>query len=91
MVKGVSKRVIVVKAPLNNIFEEAIFVIKDSAIPAASVNSERIIHEACMVANEYVKKHCRSTKQIPNIPASMFAAVGAVLTGIAWVLYIIVK
>lgn len=91
MVKGVSKRVIVVKAPLNNIFEEAIFVIKDSAIPTSSVNSERIIHEACMVANEYVKKHCRSSKRVLGASASMFAAAGAALTGIAWFLYIIVK
>jgi hypothetical protein len=91
MVKGVSKRVIVVKAPLNNIFEEAIFVIKDSALPQTSVNSERIIHEACMVANAYVKKHCKATRQVLGVSVSAFAAAGAALTGIAWFLYVMVK
>ena len=44
-----------------------------------------------MVANAYVKKHCKATRQVLGVSVSAFAAAGAALTGIAWFLYVMVK
>ena len=56
MVKGITKRVIVVKAPISSIFDEAIFILNESS--ASSVDTENILREACLLADGYVKKNC---------------------------------
>ena len=58
MVKGISKRVIVVKAPVSSIFEQAIFILGDNALSTSSVDAENILREACAVADDYVRSHC---------------------------------
>ncbi len=64
MVKGISKRVIVVKTPVNNLFDQAIFILNDGALNNASVNAENILREACAVADEYVKCHCGKRRRV---------------------------
>ena len=56
MVKGITKRVIVVKAPISSIFDEAIFILNENS--ASSVDAENILREACLLADGYVKKNC---------------------------------
>lgn len=64
MVKGVSKRVIVVKAPVHGIFEQAIFFIGDGAFSGTEVDAENILKEACAVADNYVRTHCRTGRKV---------------------------
>ncbi len=58
MVKGISKRVIVVKTPISSMFEQAIFILGDDALSTPSVDAENILREACAVADDYVRSHC---------------------------------
>ncbi len=67
MVKGISRRVVVVKAPIGSIFDEAIFIMKDDTLSENSVDAEKILREACSVADEYVKQNCgkrRANKKV---------------------------
>ena len=63
MVKGISKHVIVVKTPVGNIFDEAIFILNESAASASSVNADSLLYEACAVADEYVRSNCTESRQ----------------------------
>ena len=60
MVKGISKRVVVVKAPVGSIFDEAIFIMRDDL--SSNVDSEKILREACCAVDEYVKQNCAPKK-----------------------------
>ena len=46
MIKGVSRRVIVVKSPDRRFFEEAIFIVKEGAIGTGGVTAEQVVEEA---------------------------------------------
>ena len=56
LVKGISKRVIVIKSPDPRLFEEAIFIVKEDALHKG-VTQNTILKEARDVANHYVRSH----------------------------------
>lgn len=85
MVKGTTRRVIVIKSPDKHIFDEAIFLVNDAAFREGGVTSEDIIRQAQEVAENYVRCHIRK-KRLPDLPAPVFAALGAGVTGLAWIL-----
>ncbi len=64
MVKGISRRVVVVKAPVGSIFDEAIFIMRDDVPSSADVDAEKILREACAAANEYVRTNCRAKSKL---------------------------
>lgn len=83
MVKGLSKRVIVVKCPDPTMFEEAIFIIREDVFSRHSPPD--VIKEAQRTANEYVRKNFeRPSALMARLPAPVIAAAGAAATGIAW-------
>ena len=63
MVKGVARRVVVVKAPESPLFEQAIFILRDDIEAQRGVDADAILREACNTAGEYVRKHTK--KQAP--------------------------
>lgn len=88
MVKGVSRRVIVVKSPDPRVFEEAIFVIRDDFMSHTGLSERQIIKEAQKVADGYISKCVgrgknASKKMALHVPAPFVTAAGAA-TGIAW-------
>ena len=50
MVKGTSRRVIVVDSPDTELFEQAIFIVRNDAINRNGVTAQRLVDEACRVA-----------------------------------------
>ena len=55
MVKGISRRVVVVRPPDPSVFEEAIFVVRENR------NAPRdVLREACAVAETYLRRSCRA-------------------------------
>ena len=53
MVKGISRRVVVVRPPDPSVFEEAIFVVRENR------NAPRdVLREACAVAETYLRRLC---------------------------------
>lgn len=85
VVKGVSRRVIVVKAPDERIFEQAIFIIREEFASQNGYNEKEILRQARKAANEYLHRgERRSLPRFPRMSAPLYAAAGAAATGIAW-------
>lgn len=81
MVKGISKRVIVVKPPDRKLFEQAIFILREEA---EGVTADQVLQEAQRVAKGYVKRNSRLGKWCRTIPAPAWAAAGALAATAAW-------
>ena len=52
MVKGVARRVIVVKSPDPRLFEQAIFIVKEEALAREGVSADRVLKEARQAAEQ---------------------------------------
>ncbi len=58
MVKGLSKRVVVVKSPDKRVFEEAIFILREDA--DAGLSAQDIVAQARGIAADYAKTSAKS-------------------------------
>jgi len=85
VVKGVSRRVIVIKSPDRRMFEEAIFIVKEDIFRETGVSSEMVLREAQEVADRYVRDNLKK-RRFRRFPAPAFAFAGAAATGIIWLL-----
>lgn len=89
MVKGISKRVVIVRAPDTKLFDEAIFILRDGVEgPGRGVGQEEILSEARRVAQLYVSRNTRPKKKrgISLVPGVIFAAAGAGAVGLLWLI-----
>ena len=85
MVKGISRQVIVVEAPEPKLFEQAIFILRDDM--GEGITDEALLKEAQQV----IQGHDKGTrKRHIWLYGAFWAAAGAVATGIAWVLTILI-
>ena len=82
MIKGISRRVIVVKSPDRRFFEEAIFIVKEGLLGEGGVTAEQVVEEARRVADGYVKK--RRSHWWQRLPAPGYVALGALGATLAW-------
>ena len=55
MVKGTSRRVIVVDFPDPNLFEQAIFIVKNDVFTREGVTQQQVLGEACRIARGYAR------------------------------------
>jgi len=78
MVKGISRQVILVQSPDTQMFEQAIFILKDNA---EYVSDEQLLREAKRIINSPKKKR--------RFYGPFWAFGGAVITGIIWIFTII--
>ena len=79
MVKGISRQVIVVQSPGPELFEQAIFILKDSAL------GEGITDEALMKeAQQVIRGGKAEKKRHFYLYGAVWATGGAVLTGLVW-------
>lgn len=83
MVKGINKRVIVVKAPDPRLFEQAIFIMREDAF-AEGVSAEQVLEEAQKAAKSYVRGNTQVGRWIRFLPAPAWAAAGALAATAAW-------
>lgn len=82
MVKGISRQVIVVHSPDPNLFEQAIFILKDSAVGSEGVTDAALLKEA----NRLIRAGASRKKGLHRVGGPVWACAGAALTGIAWLL-----
>jgi hypothetical protein len=85
MVKGINKRVVVIRPTGKGIFEEAIFILRGD-VSQTGCSAEDILKEACKIANNYMIGGGRKRRGISSLPAPVFAFAGAALTAIVWLL-----
>jgi hypothetical protein len=79
MVKGTSRQVILVQSPEPKLFEQAIFILKDDALKEG-VTDEVLLKEAQAILRSGEGKKKRHF----YLYGAVWAAGGALLTGIAW-------
>ena len=77
MVKGVARRVVVVRPQKGDLFEQAIFIVREGEHEGRS--SEDILHEACVIAKE-----CTRSKRRRLAPEAVSAIAGAASVGAVW-------
>ena len=85
MVKGVSRQVVVVKSTDADLFEQAIFLIRDGAVPRQGITEADILREANAAAAACLQPKKRTQLR----PRILCALGGAGITGAAWLLSIL--
>ena len=81
MVKGTSKRVIVVKSPDPKYFEEAIFIVREEFMRSPGVTKDKLLSEACRAADGYLG----SKKPKAGMPTGLIVALSSLGgTGVAY-------
>ena len=84
MVKGVSRRIVVVEPPDRHLFEQAIFIVRDGA-PGEGVTSRALVEEARRVARDYAGEgQGRFARFRRKYGALACTALGASLIGMIW-------
>jgi len=79
MVKGISRQVILVQNPDPELFDQAIFILKDDAV-VRGVTDEQLLKEAKKLMRNPGKASSRSMLS----QGPLWAAMGAALTGVVW-------
>ncbi len=82
MVKGVSKQVIVVNSPDKELFDQAIFILKDEAV-GQGITEELLLKEA----KKTIGISCK--KRYLRYYGPVWACGGAFVTGAVWLLTVL--
>lgn len=89
MVKGISRRVIVVRSPDPRFFEQAIFLMKEDAFHNRTVSADQVVAEARQAAAGYIRRTSEQ-KSRKKLPGALWFLLGggviAVLWGLSWLL-----
>ena len=82
MVKGISRRVVVVEAPDQRFFEQAIFIVRNDAA-GNGVTSRELVEEARRVAKNYAGGG-KSGRKLGELSPAVYALMGAAAIGLMW-------
>jgi len=84
MVKGISRRVVVVESPDQRFFEQAIFIVRNDAA-GEGVTSRELVEEARKVARNYAAgDHGRFARSWGNLRPAVYTMIGAGAIGVTW-------
>ena len=86
MVKGISRRVIVVDSPDPRVFEQAIFILRGDG---GGISQQQLVDQAVRVAKNYSRTHDLPHKRF-SLSAPLWAAIGAAVIGLVWLLVALV-
>lgn len=82
MVKGTSRRVVIVRSPKPEVFDEAIFILRDGA-GGRGVTADDLLSEALRTAEEYAFSEGHKKRSfLYRLPPVLLLAAGAVFAGI---------
>lgn len=79
MVKGISRQVILVQSPGDELFDQAIFILKDEAV-SRGVTDEMLLRQARQAL------HGGTRKRKLWLYGPVWACGGALLTGLLWLM-----
>ena len=82
MVKGISRRVIVVDSPDPQIFEQAIFILRTDG---GGVSSQQLVDQAVRIAKNDARCQGLPRRRV-RVPGWLWAAIGAAAIGLTWLL-----
>lgn len=84
MVKGISRRVIVIKSP-DPKFEQAIFIVRDEVFQGG-VSADQVLRDAQQIADGYVRRNAPLRKKFRLFSPAMYIALGALGATVLWYL-----
>ena len=87
MVKGTSRRVIVVDSPDPKLFEQAIFIVKNDAMTREGVTSQQVLGEACRIARGYAAAQTVRLPLWQRVPRWAWIAGAAVAASAVWLVW----
>ncbi len=76
MVKGTTRQVVVVKGVDPNLFEQAIFLVRDDVLMKGGITEDTLL--------EQVQQSCRPPVRKPWVQKLLWALGGAIFTGCLW-------
>ena len=86
MVKGISRRVVVIDSPDQRFFEQAIFIVRNDAA-GEGITSRELVEEARRVARNYASgDHGRFSRVWRNLPPAVYTLMGAAAIGLIWLI-----
>ena len=86
MVKGISRRVVVVDSPDQRYFEQAIFIVRNAAA-GEGVTAQALVEEARRVARNYAGgDHGRFSRAWRELTPAVYTLIGAGGIGLVWML-----
>ena len=86
MVRGISRRVVVVDSPDQRFFEQAIFIVRNDAA-GEGVTSRELVEEARRVARNYAGgEHGRISRLWRDLSPAVYTLTGAAAIGLVWLL-----
>ncbi|MGO5050088.1 hypothetical protein [Dysosmobacter sp. Sow4_B12] len=86
MVKGISRRVVVVDSPDQRYFEQAIFIVRNDAA-GEGVTAQALVEEAKRVARNYAGgDHGRFSRAWRELTPAVYTLIGAGGIGLVWML-----
>lgn len=77
MVKGISRRVIVVRSPDQRFFEQAIFLLREDVLHANAVTEEQVVRQARQAAAHYVQRTAQQPEGVARLPGWLWFLLGA--------------
>jgi len=86
LVKGISRRVIVVDSPDPRIFEQAIFIIRNDALSGSGVTSQQLVEQAVHIAKNYARSHTTGQPHRFHMTPLLSALLGGCCIGLIWLL-----
>ena len=85
MVKGISRRVVVVESPDQRLFEQAIFIVRNDAA-GKGVTSRELVEEARRVARDYTGGSGGFSHTWREIGPMVYTLMGAAFIGLTWLI-----
>lgn len=84
MVKGISRRVVVLDSPDQRFFEQAIFIVRNDAA-GEGVSSRELVEEARRVAKNYAGGG-KMSHRFRDLSPALYTLIGAAAIGLVWLL-----
>ena len=86
MVKGTSRRVVVVDSPDTDLFEQAIFIVRNDILSDRGVTAQMLVDEACRVARSCSRTHLAKQRVFHRGTPLFWGALGAGAIAFAWLI-----
>lgn len=84
MVKGISRRVVVLDSPDQRFFEQAIFIVRNDAA-GEGISSRELVEEARRVVRNYTGgDHGRFGRAWQDLSPALYTLMGAAAIGLLW-------
>ncbi len=90
MVRGTSRRVIVVDSPDTELFEQAIFIVRADAATRSGVTAQKLVDEACRVARSCGGARPRSRNLLRRGSPALWCGIGAGGIALIWLISVLI-